>query len=225
MDSGTFDNGARTGRWIGWYPNGQKRSEGEYVANRRVGEWTEWYPNGQVESTGKYYRGLPSGIHKTYHSNGALARELENFAPGIGTAKTYDRDGTLRGEEQIVNDTVRVGKYFRDDEEFADMSQAYVRPFPVGMEDKDDLFEYLDENLKYPEISRRAGHGGEVAITLHIDEDGNLVDAYVSHSATPALDEAALNVARTLTKWRPARIGNRESYYVFTLPIGFKLVD
>jgi TonB family protein len=224
-DSGTFTNGAHTGRWRYWHRNGTLRSEGEYQLGKQEGEGTTWYPNGQVETTGRYQKGLPVGVHKEYFSNGKIAGVAEYFAPGIGVAKWFDRDGTLRAEEQVVNDTIRAATYFTDNGKHNDQSRAEILPVPEGMDDMDELIEYIKDNLKYPELSRRNGHGGEVAITITIDEDGNLVDSYVSRSATETLDAEALRVLRQLTKWTQPRLHNREARITMTMPIIFKLED
>ena len=34
------------GKWINWYENGNKMSEGNYVAGNQDGKWIEWYENG-----------------------------------------------------------------------------------------------------------------------------------------------------------------------------------
>jgi antitoxin component YwqK of YwqJK toxin-antitoxin module len=38
------------GNYVAWYPNGQKRDEGEFYFNRNVGEWKHWDKKGNLVS-------------------------------------------------------------------------------------------------------------------------------------------------------------------------------
>ena len=39
---GQYENGKRTGRWVGWHESGQMRYEGQYENGKRTGRWVEW---------------------------------------------------------------------------------------------------------------------------------------------------------------------------------------
>ncbi len=52
-----WGDGNREGLAIDWFENGQKRSEGSFVANKRHGVWTFWNRDGSVrESRSGVYR-------------------------------------------------------------------------------------------------------------------------------------------------------------------------
>ncbi len=63
----------------------------------------------------------------------------------------------------------------------------------------------LLENLRrfYPESERRVGHEGSVLATLHIGVDGRVDPVEIAHSAGPAFDAAAREVARRM-RFSPA---------------------
>ncbi len=66
-ERGTLTDGHRTGEWMQWWSNGEKRSLGrrEYDTTTRTspreGAWTFWHPNGSVAARGIYRRGSREG--------------------------------------------------------------------------------------------------------------------------------------------------------------------
>ncbi|MBI5508596.1 MAG: hypothetical protein HY903_07575 [Deltaproteobacteria bacterium] len=84
------DGRRRVGQWTFWYPNGQKKAEGDYAFGRddgrldelgipvdgQRGEWLGWYENGQrafayrLDGDGRHV-----GLSQRWHKNGKLAVE------------------------------------------------------------------------------------------------------------------------------------------------------
>lgn len=60
----------------------------------------------------------------------------------------------------------------------------------------------------YPPWLRDSGQGGSVTLRLHVDADGDVVDARVKHSTNPQLEAPSVLVGRTLV-FTPARVGGR----------------
>ena len=54
---GKMKDGKNEGKWISWYPNGQKREEVTYKDGKKDGFWKYWNENGQIESAEKYNNG------------------------------------------------------------------------------------------------------------------------------------------------------------------------
>ena len=55
-----------------YYPNGQKKQEGQYINGLKQGEWTHWYETGQKWSEGNFKKDLSDGKISVYHENGNL---------------------------------------------------------------------------------------------------------------------------------------------------------
>ncbi len=91
----------RTGRWITYYSNGSRESEGEYIKNERVGRWQEWYENGELHLDAFFESGANQGPFKDHYENGQL--RTEGFYKGIrrhkglqhGVWKHYNEQGEL----------------------------------------------------------------------------------------------------------------------------------
>jgi hypothetical protein len=70
--------------------------------NVRHGIWVETYEDGSRKSHGRFTRGLPTGLHRTWHVNGQPATE-----------RRYDWDGKLHKKQVDFNeDGERVAKFF-----------------------------------------------------------------------------------------------------------------
>jgi TonB family protein len=75
----------------------------------------------------------------------------------------------------------------------------------------------------YPSIMRDAGIGGEVVVTLWLDENGTIVKAEVgSSSGYRSLDEAALKVVGVM-KLAPAQNRGRPVRVIVALPVWYRV--
>ncbi|HRS53202.1 MAG TPA: hypothetical protein P5250_00660 [Bacteroidales bacterium] len=84
---------------ISFYPNHNKKIEGEYKNNKRHGKWTAWFEDGKIQSEGYFKNGLNHGSRKVYYENGNKRYEgkYEN-GKYIGKWKFYSPDGNLINE-------------------------------------------------------------------------------------------------------------------------------
>ena len=92
--------------------------------------------------------------------------------------------------------------------------------FPGGT---NALFEYLEENIKYPEDCEEVCIQGRVVITFVVEKDGSISDAKVVKSVYPSLDEEALRVVSGMPKWCPGKQNGRSVRTKYTIPVTFRL--
>ena len=64
-----------SGLWIYWYPNGQKRSEGNIFNGRNEGRWTEWFDSGKKSVEGVYRDGQRDGVWTKWFRSGQMQEE------------------------------------------------------------------------------------------------------------------------------------------------------
>ena len=50
----TYKNGKENGKWVGYYPNGQKFIEGTYKDGKEVGKWTVYNEDGTINKVIEY---------------------------------------------------------------------------------------------------------------------------------------------------------------------------
>ena len=74
IDERTYDNGipknGKTGSWVGYHKNGNKKTEGTFKDGLANGAFINWHENGQKEIEGIVINGLQSGHAKSWHKNG-----------------------------------------------------------------------------------------------------------------------------------------------------------
>ncbi len=84
-----------------YYPNHNKKIEGEYKNGKKHGKWTAWFENGNIQSEGFFKEGLNHGIRKVYYENGNKYYEgMYKNGKSVGEWTFYDINGNV---EKKVN--------------------------------------------------------------------------------------------------------------------------
>lgn len=89
--------------------------------------------------------------------------------------------------------------------------------FPGG---RDALFDFVKQNLKYPETARLAEIEGEVDVKFTIDKDGKVQNPKCVKSVHKDLDAEAIRIVNMLPDWTPEISKGKpvESSFVLTIP-------
>ncbi len=107
-----------------------------------------------------------------------------------------------------------------DPHEFQDLQDVYEivsqQPTPA------DGLAALAQEIRYPEIARKAGVEGSVVVSFVVDETGHVLNAQVERGIGAGCDEEALRVIRK-TKFKPGVQDGQPVKVRTTLPIRFKL--
>ena len=74
-----------TGGFVGWYPNGQKKEEVNYIDGWAVGTHTVWYNNAQKNMESNYIDGKLDGKYTRWIDNG-LKYTGSNYIDGKKTS-------------------------------------------------------------------------------------------------------------------------------------------
>ncbi|MBR4713735.1 MAG: energy transducer TonB [Paludibacteraceae bacterium] len=111
------------------------------------------------------------------------------------------------------------GAYYDEEDEPIVKVQKKAE-FPGG---KDELMEYIRENLIYPEAAAEAGIEGTVFVSFIVRRDGTLENIRVMRSSDPLLDDAAIWLVKNMPEWIPARNNGRYVSSYFSLPVTFRL--
>lgn len=136
VEEGTYTNSMKTGIWIEYYQNGNKKSELTYVNNRPNGPAKMYHENGNMSEEGTwvgtrwtgpyklYYEdgtprqsfsynslGQRDGAQTYYHPNGKVAIEV-NMKAGKeeGVKKEYNTNGELTTETYFNGGTIDAAK-------------------------------------------------------------------------------------------------------------------
>ncbi|MBI4645409.1 MAG: hypothetical protein HY738_02160 [Bacteroidia bacterium] len=71
-----------TGPCIGYYENGIKGKEGQYIDGRMQGKWSWWYDTGEKKREGNYNKGEKNDLWVDWYKNGNK-RSAVNYKNGI----------------------------------------------------------------------------------------------------------------------------------------------
>ena len=103
---GTFGaDGEKTGKWLGYFPNGLVSREATYAAGKLEGPYRELYDNGATSITATYRTGEPTGDVTLYHRCGVV-REVRPYVNGKinGEVRELYTTGQVHRRTTFVND-------------------------------------------------------------------------------------------------------------------------
>ncbi len=83
--------------------------------------------------------------------------------------------------------------------------------------------EYLNENIKYPQMARESGIQGRVFVTFVVERNGSVTDVKVLRGIGGGCDEEAIRVIQNMPKWEPGKQRGKPVRVQFNMPILFKL--
>lgn len=92
--------------------------------------------------------------------------------------------------------------------------------FPGGMQ---ALMQFLGENIKYPEVARKAKVEGRVVVKFVVDREGYIKSPAVIRSLTPELDAEAIRVISAMPQWTPGKQRGKVVAVSYVIPVMFQL--
>ncbi len=95
------------------------------------------------------------------------------------------------------------------------------QPQPVGGMSK--LYQYIADNLLYPEPAQRMGVEGKVFVQFVVDVDGSIRNVEAVKGIGAGCDEQAVRVIQSLPPWKPGIQRGRPVKVRLILPITFQL--
>ena len=92
--------------------------------------------------------------------------------------------------------------------------------YPGGMP---ALFEFLSQNIKYPEDAQKQKVEGRVIATFVVETDGSISNIEVVKHAFPSLDAEAVRVLSAMPNWTPGKQSGKVVRVKYTVPLNFNL--
>jgi len=94
--------------------------------------------------------------------------------------------------------------------------------FPGGVE---ELYKFLGNNIKYPQMEKEAGIQGTVYLRFYIDENGKPNEITVARGVKggPNLETEATRVLKLMPAWKPGKQNGKAVKVWYSLPIKFTL--
>ena len=92
--------------------------------------------------------------------------------------------------------------------------------YPGGTE---EMYRFLQENIKYPEEAKELGIQGRVFVTFVVEEDGSISNVKVLRGIGGGCDAEAIRVVKSMPKWIPGKQRGVPVRVQFNLPVKFTL--
>ena len=99
-----------------------------------------------------------------------------------------------------------------------------VEDMPSMLPNDQEGLKQLQQQIKYPEIAKKAGVEGRVFVQFVVDEEGNVMDPIIQRGVGAGCDAEALRVVKTL-KFKPGLQNGEPVKVKLALPITFRLDD
>ena len=126
----------------------------------------------------------------------------------------YTNDGkTAIIQQTVASDSTKSSKLFG-------AAIEEMASFPGGSA---ALMQYFAQNLRYPNIQGDCNIQGRVIVGFTVNEDGTLSDIKVMKSISPAFDEEAIRLVKSMPKWNPAKQNGKAVKTKYTVPVTFRL--
>lgn len=82
---------------------------------------------------------------------------------------------------------------------------------------------WVQQNVKFPQIALENGIQGRVVLTFVIEKDGRLTNIQVLQTPDRSLSEEAIRVLNKSPKWSPGKQRNQVVRVKYTLPVDFRV--
>lgn len=86
-----------------------------------------------------------------------------------------------------------------------------------------EMMNFINTNIKYPEIAKENNIQGRVFLRFCVTYKGTVEQISILKGVDPALDEEAIRVVSLLPAWKPGKQGGKPVNVWFQLPITFQL--
>jgi len=98
-----------------------------------------------------------------------------------------------------------------------------VEVIPTYVGGEQALYQFLLNNLNYPDTARDAGIEGTVYVSFVIEKDGSVSNAKVVRDIGGGCGREALRVVNLMPKWNPGQQKGKAVRCQFILPVSFTL--
>jgi len=93
--------------------------------------------------------------------------------------------------------------------------------------DKDAVYKFLGENLKYPYDDKMNGEEGLVMVQFIVEKDGSLTDVQTVDEkrtyGSQEMKDEAIRVIKLMPKWLPGKLNEKPVRVLYKMPIRYAL--
>ena len=96
-----------------------------------------------------------------------------------------------------------------------------VEEMPAFLGGEEKLWEYISQNIQYPQTAREKGIQGRVFVGFIVEPDGSISNVKMLRGIGGGCDEEAMRVIKSMPKWKPGKQGGKPVRVSYQIPISF----
>lgn len=113
-----------------------------------------------------------------------------------------------------------AGGMVKDDSKIYAEAVEEAPEFPGGV---NAMFDFIQNNVKYPESAKKKGIEGRVFVQFVVEKDGSLSSFQVLRGVNDELNDEAIRVLKMMPKWKPGMKEGKPVRVQYVLPFKFQL--
>ncbi len=187
------------------------------------------YPDEVRTQLEKLKAGNPSGIFNVIEMNTEGFKKIEDIQEKYSSlSKTFHlvdipgTDVTSEGRYGILEFSEQVNEII-DQNTTKDQVFSIVEDQPVPKEGYEAFYNFIGQNLKYPEVAKEKGLEGKVYVQFIVDVSGDITDVKAVKGIGGGCDEEAIRVIAMSEDWNPGLQRGQPVKVRMVVPINFAL--
>lgn len=110
-------------------------------------------------------------------------------------------------------------------EDTVEKIQSFAEKMPEYPEGMDELYKFIQKNLKYPDFEKENNIQGTVYVQFVVTKDGIVESPKIlkTVSGSHNFDKEVLRIVRMMPKWIPGENSGKKVSVYFTMPFKFRL--
>jgi protein TonB len=122
----------------------------------------------------------------------------------------------------IIKDTSEVKNVLEGDENFNTSEiSTFAEEMPSFPGGEEELYNFIANNIKYPDLAKKAGITGKVIVEFIVSEDGKIIEPKVVKGIGYGCNEEAIRIIKLMPKWIPGKQDGKPIKVKLLLPIIF----
>lgn len=101
------------------------------------------------------------------------------------------------------------------------LTEASEMPEFIGGDEK--MYEYIQANLKYPELALENKIEGNSIVSFIVLNTGELTDVKAVKKIGWEMDREAIRIIKSMPKWKPGKMNGEPAHVRFTVPVKFRI--
>ncbi len=229
----------KTGMFVYFYENGNRKSIANYKKNRLYGDYFELYENGNKKLEAEYIEGKEKfvdelKIKQYWNSNNVQTvidgngdyEEIRKSFFASGKIKDGFKDGLWKGydnkigytfSENYENQKLVSGISIDEEKVTHNYTNVEVKPEPKG--GMMNFYKFIGKNYKTPNVQ---GLKGKVYLTFVVDKDGKIVEPRVLRDIGYGTGYEAIRVVTAYDGFAPGEQRGIKVRCTYSLPISIQ---